>query len=189
VTGIARGSFGFEFERLEEASDPSSDVRLAVEETASLLASMKGSEEEFADALAELDPRVTVALRTFIERVSKANATLKMMAGARTVEFTEPDVHLATERVTSAETRTEEVDAEGELVGFLPDSAVFEFKRLGGAVVRGKMTVEANRPEDLKSVLGTRVSAKLRVTTVSRPGREPKYAYQLLSIPRPIQAR
>jgi len=189
VTGIARGSFGFEFERLEgDPGELSSEVRDAVQETAAVLASMKGSDEDFAGTLAELDARVSGTLRGFIERISKANATVKMIAGERVVEFSENDVQLATERITSAETTTEVVEREGELVGFLPESAAFEFKVAGGDVLRGKLTAESNQPEALKHVWGTRSVASLRVTTVSRPGRESRRAYQLLSVPRALSA-
>ncbi len=182
ITDIARGSFGFHFEQLE-GRESAEEMRAAVDETTELIDGLRAEEEEFYERIAELEPRVRTALNDFVQVLSRSEATLRMESRTRRLKLTQDELHTASTRLSEGAPSVDDVPRRVKYLGVLGESRRFELQDLEtGVVYRGKLApgLDAKMLAEVAPILMETCTAMLRITTVERPGREPKVTYQLL---------
>lgn len=129
VTDIIRGSFGFLLReaRADEPGFVPSSLRVAVGSVTDMLSSVSSQgEEEFGLTLEEIDPRVFVSLRKFVETLYEHSASLRMIEGLRERRFDHRAITLAHERVTQTSIQEVEYSREITLLGLIPIGRRFE---------------------------------------------------------------
>jgi hypothetical protein len=136
ITGTPRGSFGFELEAIET---PDSLLE-AVESATQAIAAASESDDALADASAELDLRSFTALQDFLSLLRKARASVRLVTADRETALEVSDVERAAERTEANRTEEDDVDVFGEYLAILPDARRFEFRKVDGEIVRGRVT-------------------------------------------------
>jgi hypothetical protein len=127
VSGTLHGSFGFYLEELQAGifETPGS---AALSRVLNLLSAARETNETFASAVAETDPRVLRVVRAFLKRASSAGATFRINTDEGSVAFNPEDIEAATARAWS--TRIVEIQRKwtGVLTGVFAEARRFEFK-------------------------------------------------------------
>ena len=132
ITGIAHGSFGFEFEGASSGRmnvPQPSKAEAAVETVKKVLqASVESSDDhELVDLLGDLNRRAIKDVWQFLEVVAKNEAFCALEFGDDGIRFDNPDqVRRSMERLGRIE-KEEIVELTGEFVGFLPYRSRIEF--------------------------------------------------------------
>ncbi len=172
VTGTGAGSFGFHLQEVADQQRISpSPLKVAVGDAIGLMTAATRSDDEFAEALALQDPRVSVALKNFLVVVHRAGATLKIHASRASVRLSSPEELKETlDRVENTRVSESEETREGVLYGWRLGHGDFELKLDDGEIISGRVEgqplLERGAP-----LLMQRVVASLRVVTVERAGR------------------
>jgi hypothetical protein len=177
ITGTALGSFGFELEEHRELPllIEESGIAEAIKQTQQLLEGSKADDDALADAVAGLDRRAVQATRTFLGTLMASEAMCTIEANGRTTAFLSlEEVRRGQTRLAEANIHEEEEVVDGELLGVLPKSRTFEFRRSSdGEVIRGKVESSMSDPGSLNERLKRSVRATLLMTRVGH-GR-PRY--------------
>jgi hypothetical protein len=194
ITNVVHGSFGFILE--EDPSDGpqllKSSLKEATEEVTGILGRFSGQrDEDYDEAVAEIDQRVFSAFRQFFKVLHNDGATLRVVEGESDRQFGWDAVERAHRRVE--ETRIEESDrpVEGVLLGVIPIGRRFELRPVDtGQIISGRvgplLTQEyLERIENHQETIGKQWVAVLRTRTVHRPGRNPQITYMLLDLREP----
>jgi hypothetical protein len=178
ITGIVRGSFGFELaELIELEGQPSLEaapLRDAVEVATRAIIAAGENDDALADAAEDLDARAFAALREFFMVLKKAGASVRVVADDLDRSFDVAAVIGAAERTQGSLTEEQDVPVHGELLGVLPERRMFEFRRDDGAILRGRVSDEIPVAEigRLNPAWSTkRCVAHLRVVTLTSRGR------------------
>jgi hypothetical protein len=180
ITGIARGSFGFELRELadQETFEPT-PLFQAAEKAGRLVQAAGSDDESFLDAVEGLNPRVHEALRSFLQVIRDAGATFRIQTSQLQAEFSTETVMAAVERAAAERKEEEDVPMPGRFLGVLHGSRTFEHE-VGGEVIKGKADPELELSElvswDLKQCV-----AHVRVLKWTRAGKEYR-RYTLLKI-------
>jgi len=131
ITNVVHGSFGFLLEE-DGADQPQlidSALLVSVKRITDLLQAFTDSNQQtFEQALAEIDPRVFISLKKFIEDLYRGGATLKLIEDDRQVVFDNTAVNIARERIVATDVSDDEVVLEGELLGVVPIQRRFDFR-------------------------------------------------------------
>lgn len=185
ITGTAVGSFGFE---LQEPPMPSMDalalepsaVSRALAHTQNLLLGTTSTDDELADAAAELDQRAIDKVRSFVAVLRDNDATCDMQYGDRVFRFNElAQVQATLDRLSGDNLHETPVVLEGQFEGFLPRRKTFEFRRADtDEVVSGKIAASVARPEAVNEHLYQQVSAQF-IQTIAGRGR-PRFLLTVL---------
>ena len=156
ITGVARGSFGFQLERasdqliLVNEADP---VAAAVDRVKTIMEATLLTDDELAESLADTDPRVIKDIRVFLEELAENEATCTIEAKRR--EFSFDSVHQvqrSAARLLEDNVVQRAVTLSGKFIGYLPESRQAEFD------------VSETRVEDaefLGELVGSVVKAKI----------------------------
>ncbi|MCB9933238.1 MAG: hypothetical protein H6841_07450 [Planctomycetes bacterium] len=155
ITGTALGSFGFEFElpsgqaslftgrtRAEEAMEKVETLfRLAAE----------GSDDEVAEVVEEVHPRVVKDVREFLDLLVQQQAWCALEFDERSFRFAGHDqVKAASERLKEDNIQERQETHRGEFQGVLPASRTFEFRLLDDqGILRGKVDRAIDDPDIL----------------------------------------
>ncbi|MFN8634118.1 MAG: hypothetical protein U0893_09700 [Chloroflexota bacterium] len=184
VTGTVVGSFGFTLEEYVEpagsqlALEPGleSSVSKALAQTQDLLAGTLGTDDELADAIAEVDPRARGAVRDFLETLAANDATFTLQRGQRVVAFREiGEIQQSVRRLGPDNVREEQEVFAGMLQGILPELRTFEFKvERDGRIIRGKLGPAIVNPDELNQH-HLYQSVQIRVLAVRVGTRSPRY--------------
>lgn len=146
VTGLIRGSFGFQLREMEAPlSSPQTEMFAeesalfaAVEETAKLIEAAGSDDERFVDAMDNINPRIYESVRQFFDTVHEYGATFRLSSARINAEFDRTRVDAAIERV-NVEWRDEHTERIlGVFGGVLSDSRSFEHQPHDAALIRGK---------------------------------------------------
>jgi hypothetical protein len=185
ITGIVRGSFGFELAELDgPASSEGSPLRDAVDLATRAIIAAGESDDALADAAENLDTRAFAALREFFSILKKGGASVRVVTDDLDRSFDVSSVIAAAERTQGTLTEERDVPVPGEFLGVLPERRIFEFRRDDGAVLRGRVSEDmplADIRELNPSWSMKRCIAHLRVMTLtSRDRSRQRYILQRL---------
>ena len=196
VTHIVHGSFGFQFEELEDSTSttPMFDTSLkeAVDETVQLIAAFDEPEESaFEKAVESIDTRVLSTVRQFFSLVDNANATFRIVGANAEKQYLKPSVKRAVERAKETKIEERETWIEGRLAGVLPSNREFEYRTDVQAVLRGK--IDKAMPDEQALILydkwrGRDVRALVREKQIVRQGRVSHTTYILYDIADAVEA-
>jgi hypothetical protein len=172
VTNIVRGSFGFLLEDLDaQVSMIESSLSESVDHVSKLMAAFgEVDEEQFEEAVENVDERVLATTRDFFSLMQTDGATFRLVVGDSDRSFNSASIERAASRAAS--TDVEDVDDEilGNFAGALPDGHLFEMRVLDArGVIRGK--VDASIPPNSlemwnRDYVGKSTRAKVTVRRV-----------------------
>jgi len=180
ITGTAIGSFGFDLEAYQDGQqrllEEERPIAQALEWASNLLESCRGSDDELAEAVSDLDNRTVNAVREFLELVAQEKAAFTFEYGRHLIHF--PDsasVQHSAERLLQDNVHEEEIERKGTFEGYLPHSLTFEFTDAEFGLIKGKIMSSVQDVATLNELIHSRVSVKLRRTVVVGNGK-PKFA-------------
>lgn len=198
ITGIVRGSFGFQFERAPDQLlmltelDP---VVEAVDKVKAIMEATLATDDELAQTLADTDERVTRKVKEFLDVLVDNEATCSIEAKRREFRFNSVDeVRRGSARLREDNIIQREVILTGSFIGYLPESRQAEIRvneiseddaeflgEIEDTVVKAKVdpsiedaeTINANLDADGRIVLQSRRVGQGKPTfTVIDPGLE-----------------
>lgn len=174
ITGMATGSFGFEFDlpkpdNSDLYAEPSI-VDTALKEISKLFqVSATGTDEELMELISEIHPRAAKTVFKFLEFLQKQNSLCGFEFDNKFFRFNDQD-QLAKSvcRLDSSNIREITQSHRGEFQGVLPDSRTFEFKSYDeDKVIRGKFDINVLDPDVInREWLHKSISIELNVITV-----------------------
>jgi hypothetical protein len=175
ITGVVRGSFGFELAELEgPMSSDGAPLRDAVDLATRAIIAAGESDDALADAAANLDARAFAALREFFMILKKGGASVRVVTNDLDRSFDVSSVIAAADRTQGTLTEEQDVPVPGEFLGVLPERRTFELRRDDGTVLRGRVSEEMP-PAELRQLnpdwSTRRCVAHLRVVTLSSRSR------------------
>ena len=185
ITGIARGSFGFELEEapLDNRLDLGEETIAgqALELTQNLLKSTVGSDDELADSAVATNLRAVAAIRSFLELLANNDAVCALNVNDKRFQFKDvSEVRRGVERLSQDNLHEEETQLTGEFQGVLPKARSFEFKIAASQeVVRGKVSPTITSPDKINNHLHQLVTIDVLATRVGTG----KPRYVLLKLP------
>ena len=131
ITGVAIGSFGFEFEeaggRYPNMSAPS-PVERGVEQVTSILKSSLSDDDDLAEAIADAHPRTLNKIRGFLKKMVDNQAVCAI--SFRENSFSFPNVDVVKQGLDNLGKRNideSESEISGYFIGYLPEERVAEF--------------------------------------------------------------
>lgn len=140
VTDIVRGSFGFVLEESPEQGQlVETQLADALEQASSVLSRLSSSNDDWADAVEEMDSRVIAAVNDFVSILDEAGATVRIVERDHDRLLSRDEIHRARERTDRATITEEDIGPfVGRLIG--ATSKTFEFSSDEiGAPVAGKI--------------------------------------------------
>lgn len=154
ITGMATGSFGFEFNLPEpNTNDLYSEppiVDNALEEISKLFEiSATGSDEELIEIISEIHPRAAKTVFNFLKFLQDQNSLCGFEFSNKFFRFSDQE-QLARSvcRLDSNNIHETVQSNKGEFQGVLPNSRTFEFKSYDeDRVIRGKFDLNINDPD------------------------------------------
>lgn len=177
ITNVVHGSFGFLLEE-DGADQPQmidSALLISVKKITDLLKAFSDLDQHtFEQALSEIDPRVFVSLKNFIEDLYRGGATLKLIEDDRQVVFDTLAVSTARERIIATEVSDNEVILDGELLGVVPIQRRFDFRvQPSHEDIKGKVGEQFSadyleRLHKEQTMIGRPARAKLNRRTIRR---------------------
>ena len=179
ITGTAVGSFGFELEERgsEEPGDgDTAAVSEALELTRELLHATLGSDEELAESASATDRRALDNVRRFLKTLVDNEAVCTVQVGDAWVRFTDVgQVRTSFDRLSPENVHEFEEVIAGQVLGVLPSTRVFEFRRNGEDKQVLKIKVGATIPD--ATVLNERLNKPIQIkVNVTRVGNgRPRY--------------
>lgn len=172
LASMPRGSVGFELvEAQEQTLTQPSLLSEVVAEVGELIDAAASNDNQFADAIAEFDPRVYYALRDFFGTINKAEASFRLEVKDRQYTFDVERVRLAAERTIKNLLEEQELPVLGTLLGYLPAARRFEFRNEDNEVLYGKISREM-RLQELPLWVGVPCIAHMHIVTVKRKSGE-----------------
>lgn len=184
LTGMPRGSVGFRLEEVGQQTLTDSRLNEAVDEVEGILQALTlDNAEMFADAAAQSNPRVLLALREFLSTLRQSGAVCRIVTHDQEVALgSDAVVARAAQRITDSQIAEEENMVEGQLLGVLPVGRRFEFRTTAGQILKGRLSRELDQPEVLQATVGQRCRAVMKITTVERPGEAVSTRHVLLRV-------
>lgn len=187
VTEIAKGSFGFVLEEIQDQLAMfDTGLKVIVEEVATLLERTASSNElEFEEAIQTLDSRTLIALRDFFVTLDSNRATLRVVEDKFDFTLDEPAVHRARQRTEATSIDETEEFFNGVLVGFLPEHRKFEASLDDGKFIYGSVAKEAAEQyaafvSSGEIAIGIRWRLKVRRRIVHPLNRPPREVFRLM---------
>jgi hypothetical protein len=181
ITGIAVGSFGFEFEmpsggdndQLELLSEPTM-AELAVDKVKALFElSAIGTDDDITDLVDEIHPRAVRKVYDFLDQLLQNNAWCGLEFEDNYFKYQDIDqLSMSVKRLKADNIKEVKEAYSGEFLGILPTSRNFEFKTADQTVIRGKIGPEIEDADILnKDYLHKPVTTTFSVIQVghSRP--------------------
>ena len=139
LSGLPRGSFGFELTRADDDLFPEDNLADTLAHVARLIESSVKSDADFAAEVANSTPRAIQCLKGFLDVISKSRAGLRIETGDIRYEMSPVQAEEAFNRVANASTIDEEIQVRGVFKGVLLDSWNFDFVTDEGYSIKGKV--------------------------------------------------
>lgn len=184
VTGLARGSFGFVLDEMnEQVQIESSQLSHVIDKAALLLRDSAAQDDAiFESILEELEPRTLIALRDFFSNLDSSKATIRVVEKELDFTLDGPSIHRAKIRTEATSIEESTTEIEGTLVGFLPEHRKFELADNTGKLFYGSATKEAveqfTKASD--SMVGKKCLIKATIKTVAPLNRPPREVVRLV---------
>lgn len=180
VTGLARGSFGFVLDEMNEQEEiePSQLSRVIDKATVLLRDSAAQDDAVFESHLEELDPRTLIALRDFFTNLDSSKATIRVVENELDFTLDGPSIRRAKIRTDATDIAEKTTEIEGTLIGFLPEHRKFELSDpVTGKIYYGSASKEAveQYTKIHEPVIGKKCLIRVSIKTVAplnRPSKE-----------------
>lgn len=189
LTGVTRGSFGFILEEILDQGDLfESPLKQIVSEVIDVIGcSASTSEEDFENAVVDLDHRTLLALREFLGLIDTNGATLKLTEGNKWVALDASGIRRARQRTEATDIEESVSIIHGRLIGFLPEHKRFEMKvnvEDGETVIHGSSSKEAALAfqaliDSGRPVIGEELAVTMLTRVVKPRNRAPRIIYQI----------
>ena len=131
ITGIARGSFGFEVEdasQMPPLEGQSTPVELAMKHIKDILKATTGTDDQLADTIADTDDNALRAIHRFLKTVGDSDAMCALELQGDKFSFRSADeVRSGAERLDQRNITVKDVDISGHLQGIMPKGRRAEF--------------------------------------------------------------
>lgn len=189
ITNILRGSFGFLMEEVQTQGQlVDTALKAAVDDASRLMVAFgETDEEKFQQAIEEVDQRVLATAGEFFDLLQEGGATFRLVAGDRDESFGAVAVERAAARATSTTISEKEEPLPGQLTGALPVGHVFEFRKVTGEIIRGKVdrSITSDQLMQLNlTMLNQDAVALVRVRRVRKDGAIVRESFTLLALNR-----
>ena len=185
LTGLPRGSFGLELSQpLVEDWVQAQQLSTTLARLTRAVEAAGKSDEDFANAMDEVSPRVLPRLREFLDVASKHGTALRIESGdLRCVLSAEELVHAKT-RAATTETASETIQRRGLFRGATLDTWRFDFKPDDGPSISGRISNELGEEQvaDMNRYTNAACEATLLQTTVTPPSGIARVKFELLDL-------
>jgi hypothetical protein len=171
ITATALGSFGFVLQEHREGElrlDDETPTLRAMRQAHAMLAGVLGTDDELADAAAELPARAMDRLRDFLKTMEDAQACCAVRLDGKEARFDSPTaVVQVIARIFRDNLRVGQDELVGAFEGVLPQAPAFEFKLAGdGAVIRGRISPAVLDIAQLNRRIGEELTIRVAQTQV-----------------------
>lgn len=186
LTGLPRGSFGLELSQpFQEDLVTASEVSDTLVTLSKAIEAAGESDEEFANAVDDVSPRVLPRLKEFFEIAHKYKTSLKVESGDLRCELSADRIHRAFERASSISSETTEIELTGIFRGATLDSWRFDFKpgneeTLISGRISSDMSEEAAAAMNRKT--NQQMIANLSKTVITTPSGAVRTKYELIDL-------
>ncbi|MBN1323683.1 MAG: hypothetical protein JW986_06750 [Methanotrichaceae archaeon] len=154
ITGTTPGSFGFELEEAPRDEILISPVKAAIEQTMSIMESAVGSDDDLADAIAEVNPRAIEAMRAFLGAMVEHEALCLLEIEEKKFQFDDvSSVRITKERLSQDNIHEEDKELIGMFQGVLPTRRTFEFSIKEEDIIVGKVGLEIEDASKINHVI------------------------------------
>lgn len=185
ITGTATGSFGFEFElpqTLESDTKENPIAEHAIRQMEALLrTTAEESDDEVAEAVADLQPRAIRKVNDFLKLLLQEEAWCGLQFGKRQFRYTNLEqLERSFKRLNEDNIKIREIELAGKFLGVLPASGVFEFLAENPReLIRGKLAPGFDDPDALNQDW---LNKPVAVTFISKTIGSGKPRYTLRSL-------
>lgn len=186
ITGMAIGSFGFEFELPDDTKDESVKGDASTADALSTLVELfkageNGDDEELAEIVDEVHPRAAAKVHEMLEFMLREKAYCSLVFGDDEFRFSSlSSLKKATANLKSDRIEKGAKDFEGEFKGSLPDYREFEFKPNDQSNSwKGRIGAEIEDPDTLYPYLRKQVKVSLQFTRVGHA--RPRYTLESIA--------
>jgi hypothetical protein len=177
ITGVAVGSFGFEFELPSDASGQNQAAQ-AIETIQSVFQSARDSADDgLTQEIQPIHPRALKKVSDFLDYLAKQEATCGLSFKETDFKFTSLEQLIKSSERLKSDNIINQIEVfEGQFQGFLPESRTFEFKTNAPAThLKGDISIDIADTSGLnRDWLNKTAKVKLHKTQVGK-GR-PRYA-------------
>lgn len=185
ITGVALGSFGFEFE-VPESETPllskgSSDATMDLIESLLQLA-VNGDDDEVADVVDLVHPRAVHKMNEFLDILIADQALCALQYGRNSFRFRSlEDVKRSRERLKTENIQESTEEFQGQFVGVLPDGRTFEFMVAGEQKpIKGRIDKAIDDPLEIgRNWLFKQATVTFHVIRFAKGG--PRYSLREMS--------
>lgn len=141
LTGLPRGSFGFELSLMNEQDDwyAKDKVAQSMTEVIDIIQAAATNQEKYEEIIETHPSRMLVYLKDFFKELSAEQSILKMESGSNYVELSVSDNQNAYNRVSSTISDEIETKVFGIFKGAFVSSGKFEFQDEDGNIKHGKV--------------------------------------------------
>mgnify|MGYP000867311693 CR=1 FL=1 len=178
------GSFGFELEEVIDSDQkPEEETRTAqaLKQVGEILMNTQASDDELAQSISDVHPRVLRSLQSFLEHLAASGATAAFQVNDHTFRFDQiAEISRGAERLKTENVKEDEDVIRGRFIGLLPKRRTFEFVKEGetetlvGKVMKGLEDISI-----INNHLDAVTDVKFKVTRVGQ-GRP---SYVLMEVP------
>jgi len=189
LTGVTRGSFGFTLEEILDQGDLfESSLKQIVSEVIDIVGySASASEEDFENAVVDLDHRTLLSLREFFGLIDANGATVKLTEGNKWVALDANGIRRARQRTEATDIEESVSIVNGRLIGFLPEHKRFEMKTNvedKEVIIHGSSSKEAalafqSLIDSGRTVIGEEFAVTMLTRVVKPRNRAPRTIYQI----------
>jgi hypothetical protein len=184
LTALPRGSFGLELSQpFQEDWVTASEVSETLTTLSKVIEAAGKSDEDFANTVGDVSPRVLPRLKEFLEVAHKYKTSLTVESGDLRCELSAERVHRAFERASSTTTDTSELELFGVFRGATLDSWRFDFKPEGDdtALISGRISTDVGEEEagQMNAKTNQRTKAILSKTEIRTPSGTVRTKYEL----------
>jgi len=188
ITDVARGSFGFVLEELEQQSLIDTPLKMVVDETVDLIYKVSSPDEGAFEEAAELvDDRVLGSLQSFFKLLDTSGAVLRLVDTDREFSIARDGIERARERVEGLSLSEFDERNRGVLY-VLPDAKKFELHVQPNEIIRGNVAKSCvqvllgSDGEVRQGIIGRVHDVVMRVRVVRVRNREPRSTYVLTEV-------
>ncbi|MBE7539341.1 MAG: hypothetical protein HS122_13130 [Opitutaceae bacterium] len=185
LTALPRGSFGLEL------SQPNVEDWVQAQQLSTTLArltqiveSAGKSDEDFANALDHVSPRVLPRLRDFLEVASKSGASLRIESGDLRCELSAERLLQAKTRATTTHTETKQVNCSGIFRGATLDTWRFDFKTDDDISISGELGEQLTEEQvaEMNLLTNSPCEATLNRTAITPPSGPARTKFELVDL-------
>lgn len=178
------GSFGFELEEVldkEQKPEEESRTAQALKQVGEILANTQASDDELAQSISDVHPRVLRSLQSFLEHLAISGATAAFQINDQSFRFDQiSEISRGAERLKTDNVKEKEDVIRGRFIGLLPKRRTFEFVREGETeTLVGKVMKGLDNSSVINAHLDVTTNVKFKITQVGQ-GRP---SYVLVEVP------